>query len=62
MLRNVRLECEKLETKSDSDTKMTVGKNFSMQASSNMTLKASGAGDVEASGTMTVKGSTVNIN
>ena len=41
---------------------MTVGTNYKMQASSNMTMKATGQGDIESSGTMTIKGSTVNIN
>jgi len=60
--KTIRMECEKLETNSDKDTEMTVGKNYTMQASSNMTMKASGQGDIESSGTMTIKGSTVNIN
>jgi uncharacterized protein involved in type VI secretion and phage assembly len=58
----IRLEAKTIETKSDQDTQMQVGKNFEMKASSNMTLKASGQGNVESSGTMTIKGSTVNIN
>ena len=58
----IRLEAKVIETKSDQDTKMEVGKNFEMKASSNMTMKASGQGDVTSSGTMTIKGSTVNIN
>jgi hypothetical protein len=33
-----------------------------MKAQSNFTLKASGSGEVNSSGTLTVKGSTVNIN
>jgi uncharacterized protein involved in type VI secretion and phage assembly len=56
------LDADKIVTKSGKNTEMTVGQNFEMKASSNMTLKASGQGDIESSGTMTIKGSTVNIN
>jgi hypothetical protein len=41
---------------------MEAGANFEAKASSNMTLKASGQGELNSSGTLTVKGSTVNIN
>lgn len=58
----IQLEAKSIETKSDQDTKMQVGKNFEMKASSNMTLKASGQANVEASSTMTIKGAKVNIN
>jgi uncharacterized protein involved in type VI secretion and phage assembly len=58
----IRLEAKTIETSSDQDTSMKVGKNFEMKASSNMTLKASGQGEVQSSGTMTIKGATVNIN
>ena len=60
--KTIRIECEKLETKSDKDTEMEVGKNFQMKSGSNMTLKASGSGCVESSQPMTIKGSKVNIN
>ena len=46
----------------EAQTKITVGKNFEMKASSNMTIKASGTGDIESSDAMTLKGSKVNIN
>jgi uncharacterized protein involved in type VI secretion and phage assembly len=58
----ITLEAKAIETKSDQDTKMTVGANFELKAQSNMTLKASGQGDIESSATMTIKGATVNIN
>lgn len=58
----IRLEAKVIETKSNQDTKLEVGANFEMKATSNMTLKASGQGNVEASGTLTIKGATVNIN
>jgi len=58
----ITLEAKNIVTKSDQATKMTVGTNYEMKASSNMTMKASGQGDIESSGTMTIKGSTVNIN
>ncbi len=58
----ITLECKNLVTKSDQETKMTVGTNYKMTASSNMEMKASGSGTVQSSGTMTIKGATVNIN
>ncbi|HEX2573712.1 MAG TPA: phage baseplate assembly protein V [Polyangia bacterium] len=60
--KTIRFECETLETKSDKGTQMDVGQNFDLKVKSNMTMKANGQGDVESSGTMTIKGSTVNIN
>jgi uncharacterized protein involved in type VI secretion and phage assembly len=58
----VTIECNKLITHSKNDTKMTVDANYNLQVTSNMTMKANGQGDIESSGTMTIKGSTVNIN
>jgi len=58
----IRLEAKTIETKSDADTTMDVGGKWNVTVQSNMQLKASGTGDVESSGTMTIKGSTVNIN
>ena len=58
----IRLEADLIETESQKDTTMKVGKNFEMKASSNMTMKASGQGNIESSGTLVIKGSTVNIN
>jgi uncharacterized protein involved in type VI secretion and phage assembly len=58
----IRLEAKTIETKSDKDTKMEVGANFSMKATSNMTITAGGTGEVKSDGQLTVKGSTVNIN
>ena len=60
--KKIQLQAQAIETKSDNDTKMEAGANFEAKASSNMTLKASGQGELNASGTLTVKGSTVNIN
>ena len=56
------LEAKTIETQSDKDTTMKAGNNLDMKASSNFTLKAGGSGEVNSSGTLTVKGSTVNIN
>lgn len=58
----LRLEAKTIETKSDQDTTMDVGKNFDMKAKSNMTMKASGQGTLQSSSTLTIKGSVVNIN
>jgi uncharacterized protein involved in type VI secretion and phage assembly len=58
----IRLECETLETDSTKETKLKVGTNFTMEASSNMKLQASGTGEVKSNGQMTIKGATVNIN
>jgi hypothetical protein len=61
-LNTVRIEAKKIETSSDTDTEMTVGANFTMPASANMTMKCSAQGDIEATGTLTIKGAMVNIN
>jgi phage baseplate assembly protein gpV len=58
----ITLEAKEICTKSTADTKMDVGANFTMEAKSNMKLKASAQGNVESSATMTIKGATVNIN
>jgi uncharacterized protein involved in type VI secretion and phage assembly len=58
----IRLEAKTIELKSDKDTEMKAGANFKAEASSNMTLKANGQGEINMSGTLTIKGSTVNIN
>lgn len=58
----IRLEAKTIETQSDQDTSSKVGRNYEMKASSNMTLKAGGQANIESAGTMTIKGSTVNIN
>ena len=58
----IRLEAKTIETASDKDTTIKAGANLDMKAQSNFTLKASGSGEVNSSGTLTVKGSTVNIN
>src|SRR5438270_638507 len=46
------VEAEKIVMKSDKDTEMTVGANFKMEASSNMTIKESGCGDVKSGNAM----------
>jgi uncharacterized protein involved in type VI secretion and phage assembly len=58
----IRLEAKTIETVSDKDTTMKAGANLDMKAQSNFTLKAGGSGEVNSSGTLTIKGSTVNIN
>jgi uncharacterized protein involved in type VI secretion and phage assembly len=58
----IYMESKEIQTKSTADTKMEQGGNFKLNASSNMEIKAGGSGKVESGGTLTVKGSTVNIN
>lgn len=58
----IRLEAKTIETDSQQDTSMKVGKNYTVQTSSNTTIKSNGQCNIEASGTMTIKGATVNIN
>jgi hypothetical protein len=58
----ITLDCKDLVTKSSQSTKSTVGTNYDINVTSNYTMKANGQADIESSGTMTIKGSTVNIN
>ncbi len=55
------LDAKDIVTKSSADTKMEAN-NFELTAKGTMKLKSNGQGNVEAGGTLTVKGSTVNIN
>lgn len=61
--KNVIIEAdEKIITKSKSDTEMTTEANLKQTATSNVNIKASGTGEINCAGTLTIKGSTVNIN
>ena len=57
----IKIECKTLNVKSTDDTNFEA-KNWNAKAQSNFTLEASGSGTVKSGGTMTIKGSTVNIN
>lgn len=57
-----RIEAKEIQTESQKDTNIKAGANLDMKSGSNFTLKASGTGDITAGGTLTIKGSTVNIN
>lgn len=58
----VRIEAKEIQTESQQATSIKGGTNVDIKAGSNFTLKASGTGDITAGGTLTIKGSTVNIN
>jgi uncharacterized protein involved in type VI secretion and phage assembly len=56
------IDCDNLNIKTKTDMIVKTSSNFKVKASSNLELKASADGKFEASGTLTLKGSTVNIN
>ena len=58
----IRIEADRIETASFSATEMKVGKNFVVQASSNVTIDAGGASNLTASQALSIKGAKVNIN
>jgi uncharacterized protein involved in type VI secretion and phage assembly len=60
--KKLRLEAETIETESSKETNMKIGTNFKADADKNFTVNGGGEGKVTASSTLTVKGSTVNIN
>jgi len=48
--------------KLDHGLRVDTGTDFTLRISGNLSMRASGTGELESSSTMTIKGSTVNIN
>jgi len=60
--KKITLDCEDLETKSSKTSKMTVGTDYTMNATGKMTIHSNGEGELSAGAKLTIKGTTVNIN
>src|SRR5262249_11670502 len=59
----IQLQAKTMKLESDKDTEFKAGANFKVAASDNVDVNSSGgSASLKASSTITIKGSTVNIN